>query len=103
MDTVSFCSADFFGVFLSLQHFFLTQFYLSMLFSIFQIERVAQMGRTAPCWYDEHLLDIRLPNLYTEEPATTPADSKKKKPSKKKKTAAEKEAEKQVSVEFMGF
>ncbi|KAI6172832.1 hypothetical protein M3Y98_01017200 [Aphelenchoides besseyi] len=27
------------------------------------IERVAQMGRTAPGSYDEHLLDIRLPNL----------------------------------------
>jgi hypothetical protein len=58
-----------------------------------QIERVAQMGRMGPSWYDEHLLDIRLPNLYTEEPV-----EKKKKPSSRKKKADEKAAEKQVST-----
>ncbi|KAI6192345.1 hypothetical protein M3Y97_00327600 [Aphelenchoides bicaudatus] len=55
------------------------------------IERVAQMGRTAPGWYDEHLLQVRLPTLHhiEEDP------SKKKKPVKKRKTAVEKEAERQ--------
>ncbi|KAI6231703.1 hypothetical protein M3Y95_00409700 [Aphelenchoides besseyi] len=46
----------------------------------FQIERVAQMGRTAPGSYDEHLLDIRLPNLSVEE-----ATEKKRKVANRKK------------------
>ncbi|KAI6204733.1 hypothetical protein M3Y94_00710500 [Aphelenchoides besseyi] len=44
------------------------------------IERVAQMGRTAPGSYDEHLLDIRLPNLSVEE-----ATEKKRKVANRKK------------------
>ena len=65
-----------------------------------QIERVAQMGRTAPCSYDEALLDIRLPNLYTEEPSSmasgatlagganvTPAAAKKKSSGSRKRKA----------------
>lgn len=50
------------------------------------------MGKTAPSWYDEHLLDIRLPNLYEE-----PVD-KKKKASRKKKNADDRNENKQVRL-----
>ncbi|KAI6210105.1 hypothetical protein M3Y96_00292300 [Aphelenchoides besseyi] len=48
------------------------------------IERVAQMGRTAPGSYDEHLLDIRLPNLSVEE-----ATEKKRKVANRKKKSGD--------------